>query len=95
MKVLLQFRTTYCTNLRQYSKRPKRSSAHNNAQIPSLQVSLPTSAPENCVDLQHCSRLLQITIPTCRKTCLSQIVSLKYKANPYFGFQNLGCHFDT
>ena len=27
-----------------------------------------------------------------RKTCLSQILLLQYKANPYFGFQDLGCH---
>ena len=39
---------------------------------------------------------------TCRKTCLSQIILLQYKAKPYLGFQNLGrhskilgCHFDT
>jgi len=35
--VLSQFRTSYFTNLRQYGKRPKRSGAHDNAQIPSLQ----------------------------------------------------------
>jgi len=48
MKVLLQFRTPYCTNLRQYSKMPKRGGAHENAHIPSLQFSLPSSAPVKC-----------------------------------------------
>ena len=32
-KVLSQFRTPCCTNLRQYSDRPKRGGAHYNAQI--------------------------------------------------------------
>jgi len=36
IKVLSQFRTPYCTNLRQYSKRPKRGGAHDNVHIPSL-----------------------------------------------------------
>ena len=35
---------------------------------------------------------LSIATATCRKTCLSQIVLLQYKAKPYLGFQNLGCH---
>ena len=51
MKVLSQLRTPYCTNMRQCNKRPKRVGAHDNAQIPSLQFSLPTSAPEKCVGL--------------------------------------------
>ena len=51
IKMLTQFHTPYCTNLCQYSKRPKRGDAHDNAQIPYLQFSLPTSAPENCVGL--------------------------------------------
>ena len=50
-KVLSQFNTPYCTNLRQCSKRPKRSGAHDNAQIPNLQFSLPPSASDNCVGL--------------------------------------------
>jgi len=54
IKELLQFRTPYRTNLRQYSNRPKRDGAYDNAQIPNLQYSLPTSAPENCVDLAVC-----------------------------------------
>jgi len=33
-----------------------------------------------------------IAIATCRKTCLSQVVLLQYKAKPYIDFQNLGCH---
>ena len=37
IKMLSQFRTLYCTNLRQYSKRPKRGGAHDNAQLPNLQ----------------------------------------------------------
>ena len=49
IKVLSQFRTPHCTNLRQYSNSPKRGGAHDNAQIPNLQFSLLTSAPENCV----------------------------------------------
>ena len=53
IKVPLQFRSPYYTNLRQYCKRPKRGGAHDNAQIPNLQLSLPTSAPESCVGLQH------------------------------------------
>jgi len=47
INVLSQFRTPYCTNLRQYSDRPKRGGAHDNAQLPNLQFSLPTSTPEN------------------------------------------------
>jgi len=50
-KVLSQFRTPYCTNLRQYSKRRKEGGAHDNAQTPSLQFSLTTSEPEKCVGL--------------------------------------------
>ena len=34
-----------------YSKRPKRSGVHDNAQIPNLQFSLLTSATEDCVGL--------------------------------------------
>jgi len=56
--VLSQFRTSYRTNLRQYSNGPKRGGAHENAQIPYLEFSLPTSEPENCVCL-CCTRLLQ------------------------------------
>ena len=37
-KTFSQFCTPYCTNLRQYSKRPKRGGAHDNAQIPNLQL---------------------------------------------------------
>ena len=89
IKVLSQFRTPYCTNLVQYSKRPKGSGAHDNAQIPNLQFSLPTSAPENCLPI---TLQPSVAISTCRKTCLSQFVLLQYKAKPYLGFQNLGCH---
>jgi len=59
LKVLSQIRTPYCTNLRLESDRPKQGCAHGNAQRSYLQFSLPTSAPEDCVGLQHCSRLLQ------------------------------------
>jgi len=51
IEVLSQLRTPCCTILRQYSNRSKRGGAYDNAQIASLQFSLPTSAPENCVDL--------------------------------------------
>jgi len=51
IKVLSQFRTPYCTNLRQESNRLKRGGAHDNVQIPYLQFSLPNSAPETCDDL--------------------------------------------
>ena len=51
IKLPSHFRTPYCTNLRQYSNRPKRGGAHDNAQIPYLQFLLPTSAPQNCVGL--------------------------------------------
>jgi len=47
IKVLSHFCTPYCTNRWQYSKRPKRRSAHDNAQIPNLRFSLPTSATYN------------------------------------------------
>ena len=50
IKALSQFRTPYCTNLRQHT-RPKRSGAHDNAQLPYLQFSLPTSAPKHVVVL--------------------------------------------
>ena len=100
MKVLSQFRIPYCTNLRQYSKKPKRGGAHDNAQIPSLQFSLPTSAPEKCVRLLTLQP--SVAMATGRKTCFPQIVLLQYKAKPYLDFQNLGCnckilgcHFDT
>jgi len=43
-----------------------------------------------------------VVIATCRKTYLSQIILLQYKAKPYPDCQNLwchckivGCHFDT
>jgi len=51
INVLSRLRTPYCTNLRQYSKRPKRGVAHDYAQIPNLQFSLPASKPEKCVGL--------------------------------------------
>ena len=38
IKVLSQFRTPYCTNFQRYSNRPKRGGAHDNAQIPNLQL---------------------------------------------------------
>ena len=56
--MLLQFRTPYCTNLRQCSKRPKRSGAHDNAQIPNLQFPLPTSAVYN-IPAVCCNRHVQ------------------------------------
>ena len=37
-KTFSQFSTPHCANLRQYSKRPKRGSAHDNAQILNLQL---------------------------------------------------------
>jgi len=37
----------HCTNLRQYSKRPKRGGAHDNAQIPNLQLQ-PSVAVATC-----------------------------------------------
>ena len=43
IRMLSQFRTPYCTNLRQCSNRAKRGVAHDNAQIPYLQFSHPTS----------------------------------------------------
>ena len=87
--MLSRFHTPYCTNLLQDSNRPKQGDAHDNAQIPNLQFSLPTFVPENCrpVTLQLC-----VAIAKFRKTCLSQIVLLQYKAKPYLRFQNLGCH---
>jgi len=88
IQMLSQFRTPYCTNLRQYSKRPRRGGAHDNVQISNLQFSLPTSAPEKCVGLLQPS----VAIATCRKTCFPQIVLLEYEAKPYLGFQSLGCH---
>jgi len=69
-----QFCTPYCTNLRPYSKRPKRGSAHDNAQIPNLQLQP------------------SVAVAKGRKTCFLQFVLLQYKAKPYLGFQNLGCH---
>jgi len=36
--VLSQFRTSYCTNLWQYGKRPKRGGAHDTVQIPMLTI---------------------------------------------------------
>jgi len=33
-----------------------------------------------------------VAIATCRKTNFPQFVLIQYKAKPYFGFQNLGCH---
>ena len=51
IKELSQFRTTYYTNLWQYSKRPKRGGVHDNALIPYSPFWLLTSAPENCVVL--------------------------------------------
>jgi len=33
-----------------------------------------------------------VAVATCRKACFPQIVLLQYKAKPYLGFQNLGCH---
>ena len=51
IKVLSQFRTPYCTNLWQDSKWPNRGGAHDNAQIPNLQFSLPISVPENSAGL--------------------------------------------
>jgi len=89
IKVLSQFRTPYCTNLRQCSIRPKRGGAHDNAQVTHLQLSLPTSAPEICrpITLQP-----SVAIATCRKPCFPQMASLQHKAKPNLGFRNLGCH---
>ena len=88
IKVLSQFRihtVQICGSIAR-----GRSGAHDYAQIPNLQFSLPTFVPENCrpVTLQ-----LSVAIAKFRKTCLSQIVLLQYKAKPYLRFQNLGCHY--
>ena len=56
VKVLWQFRATYCTNLRQYSNSPKRGCAHDNYiykiyNFHFCKATLPTSEPENYIDL--------------------------------------------
>ena len=33
-----------------------------------------------------------VAVATCRKSFFPQFVLLQYKAKPYLGFQNLGCH---
>jgi len=100
LKVLSQFRTPYCTKLRHYSKRPKRSGAHDNAQMPNVQFSVPTSAPENCVGLCNIAGVC------CNSHLLeNMLISNRFtstQSKSVLGFQNLGCqckilgcHFDT
>ena len=90
-KMLSQFRTPNCPNLRQYSKRQKRCAW------------LCTDTKLRIVASNFWARKLcrpitlqpSVATATCWKPCVSQIVLLQYKAQPYLGFQNLGCHFDT
>jgi len=86
IKVLSQFRTPRCANLRQYSKRPKRCAWLHRYPTYNFRFQLLRQkilSPYN---------IAAACCKTCRKTCLSQIVLLQYKAKSYLGFQNLGCH---
>ena len=88
IKVLSQFRTPYCTNLLQYSKRPKRCAWL------CADTKLRIFASNLCARKLCTPTKLQpsVAIATCRKTCISHIVLLQYKEKPYLGFQNLRCH---
>ena len=94
IKVFSQFRTTYCTNLRKESNRPKRGGPHGKAQIPHLAYNFRSQ-----ILCQKITSQPSVAIATCRKTCFRQIVLLQYKAKPYQNLgchcKILGCHFDT
>jgi len=86
--VLSQFRTPYCRNLWQYSKKPKRCAWQ--CTDPKL-----TIFASNFCARKLCRPIAlqpSVAIATCRKTCSCQIVLLQMQ-----GFQNVGCqcHFDT
>ena len=83
-KVNSQFCTPYCTNLRQYSTRLKRGGAHDNAQIPNLQL-------HSSVAVATCRKTF---FP---QFVLLQYKAKPYLAfqNLRCHHKILGCHFDT
>jgi len=84
INVLSQFRA-YCTNLRQYSNRPKRGDTHDNCTDTILTI----SASSLCArKLCRPITLQPIAIDTCKKRCFPQIVLVQYKSKPYVGLQN-------
>ena len=92
IKVFLQFRTSYCANLRQYS------SLTAEARRCAWQSTDTIFASNFCARklCRPITLLPSVATATCsRKTCFPQIVLLQYKVKSYLGFQNLGCHFDT
>ena len=84
--VLSQFRTPYCTNLRQYSNWPKRGGPHDNALILYCTYIF---ASTFCARKFYRPITLQpsVATATCRKACFTQMVLLQYKTKPYLGFQ--------
>jgi len=88
IKVLSQFRTPCCTNLQQYSNRPRRCAWQCTHAKLIIFVSN-FSARKMCrpITLQSSD-----AIAMCRKVRFPQIVLLRYKVKPHLGFQNLGCH---
>jgi len=87
--VLSQFRTPYCTNLRQYSKRSKGGGAHY---VTMHRYQITIFASNFCARKMCRSITLQtsVAIATCRKACFPQIVLLHYKAKQYLGFRIYG-----
>ena len=84
IKMLSQFRTPYCINLRQYSKRSKRGGV----QWQSTDTILTIFTSSFCTRkfCRHITLQPFVAIATCKKTCFPQIVLLQYKAKPYLGF---------
>jgi len=83
-KMFSLFCTPYCTNLRPYSKRPKRCGAHDNAQIPNLHL-------QPSVAVAMCRK-------TCfPQFILLQYKAKPYLSFQNLGChcKILGCHFDT
>jgi len=88
IKELSQFRAPYCTKLRQYGKKLKRCAWQ------CTDTKLRIFASNFCVRKLRRPITLQpsVAIATFRKKCFPQVILLHYKAKPYLGFQNLGCH---
>jgi len=87
IKVLSQFRTPYCSNLWQYSNRPRRGGAHDNAQIPYLQCSLPILRHKIKSALWPITMQPFVAIATCRNTCFPQIVYFNTRRNHNLAFR--------
>ena len=88
IEVLSQFRVSYCTNLRQGSKWLKRWTW----QCTDTKLIIIASNFWARKSFRPKSWQPSVAIVTFRKTCFPQIILLQYKAKPYLGFQNLGCH---